>query len=39
MNKILYKIFDCYLFHKIFDGLRWYGELLYKLSKRRNNTI
>lgn len=32
MRKILYKIIDSIFFHKNFDGLRWYGEMLYKLK-------
>lgn len=37
MNKILYRILDSNLFHKRFDGLRWYGYILYNLSKRMSN--
>lgn len=40
MNKILYRILDSNLFHKRFEGLRWYGNILYNLSKRmRKNYI
>lgn len=34
MKKIINKIFDSYLFHKRFDGLRWYGNILYKTIER-----
>ena len=37
MNKILYRILDSNLFHKRFHGLRWYGYILYNLSKRKSN--
>lgn len=32
MKNIIHKIFDSNLFHKRFDGLRWYGNALYKLK-------
>lgn len=35
MKNIIYKIFDSNLFHKRFDGLRWYGNILYR-TKRIN---
>lgn len=34
MKNIINKIFDSRLFHKRFDGLRWYGNILHNLSKR-----
>ena len=34
MKNIIHRIFDSNLFHKRFDGLRWYGNILYKTSNK-----
>ena len=34
MNKIIYKTINTDTFYKRFAGLKWYGNLLYKLIKK-----